>query len=201
MIVYAQTKRKEPVLAADRWEVVHTVELPRAEFIHFKNHLLDDYPFIAEHSDELHVDSNGNTKGLLVLCEGAADGILVNSEGSSYARYSAYLPGARSLLLLDRFPSLKSFCETMNSLVDKYMSIALAEQNNGWCSIDYTAVEAEVDQQWLDRGELAFCEDLFLDMLSERPEVAEISVCRNQIALTVREDNVRAGPFGQQLST
>ena len=92
------------------WEVEHVVELPPGEFRVFKEHLLEDYPFIAEHAQELHTDGHGIAHGMLVLCEGIDDGILVNSEGTSYARYAAYLSVARALSFMNRYPSLHDFC-------------------------------------------------------------------------------------------
>ncbi len=82
MIVKVIPQRKEPEIFAQPWEIEHIVELPPGEFLHFKEHLLEDYPFIAEHAKELHTDGHGITHGMLVLCEGIDDGILVNSEAS-----------------------------------------------------------------------------------------------------------------------
>ena len=61
--------------------------------------MLDDYDFIAKHEGNLHVEQDGVTNALLVLNAKTGEGILVNSEGSAYARYSAYLPFAGHILL------------------------------------------------------------------------------------------------------
>lgn len=53
---------------------------------------------IAKHADKLCVGSDGITNALLVLNEKTGEGILVNSEGYNYARYSAYLPFAKPYL-------------------------------------------------------------------------------------------------------
>lgn len=60
--------------------------------------MLDDYDFIAKHEGNLHVEQDGVTNALLVLNAKTGEGILVNSEGSAYARYSAYLPFAGHML-------------------------------------------------------------------------------------------------------
>ena len=57
--------------------------------------------------------------------------ILVNSEGFAYARYAAYLSGARTLALMNRYPSLRDFCVQMDTLVDKYVQQAVVEQEDG----------------------------------------------------------------------
>ena len=94
----AQFRRKEPVLQQDECEIEKVVELSREEFHHFKNNLLDDYDFISENSDLMCVDKTGTVHCILVLGDDYDEGILVNSEGSSYARYSALLPNARSYI-------------------------------------------------------------------------------------------------------
>ena len=65
---------------------------------YFSNHLLNDYDFIEQYADEMGVGSDGIVNALLVFNEKTGEGILVNSEGSSYARYSALLPNARSFI-------------------------------------------------------------------------------------------------------
>ena len=72
--------------------------LENNEWQHFTNNLLDDYDFIDRHSQRLCVGSDEVVNALLVLNKDGEDGILVNSEGSAYARYSAYLPFAGHLL-------------------------------------------------------------------------------------------------------
>lgn len=94
----AQFRRKEPVLQQDKCEIEKVVELTREEFHNFENNLLDDYNFISENNDLMRVDKTGTTHCILVLGDDYDEGILVNSEGSSYARYSALLPNARSFI-------------------------------------------------------------------------------------------------------
>lgn len=188
MIVYAQTKRKEPVMSADRWKIVHSVELPRDQFMHFKNHMLDDHPFIAEQSSELYVDRDGTTRGLLVLCEGSEDGILVNSEGSNYARYSAYLPGARSLLLLDSHPALKDFCQQMSAMVGKCTQYVLDSHAEGEAALGYLEIDLNAPPE-------GFSVPLFLKMLSERPEIESAETAFDGFRVTVAEPYIQnSGP-------
>ena len=94
----AQFRRKEPALQQDECEIEKVVELSREDFHNFKNNLLDDYDFISENSDLMCVDKTGTTHCILVLGDDYDEGILVNSEGSSYARYSALLPNARTFI-------------------------------------------------------------------------------------------------------
>ena len=141
MIVKVIPQRKEPEIKAQPWEIERIVELPPSEFRYLKEHLLRDHPCIAKHASELHMDGHGITHGMLVLCEGIDDGILVNSEGFAYARYSAYLSGARTLSLMNRYPSLRDFCVQMDGLVEKYVQQAVAEQEDGAFTLPYSDVE------------------------------------------------------------
>ena len=94
----AQLLRKESELRIDKCKVEAVVELDRAHFYDFKNHLFDNQEFIKEHKDLMYQDRDGISHCLLVLGEGEADGILVESEGSLYARYSALLPNGRDFM-------------------------------------------------------------------------------------------------------
>ena len=86
MIVKVTPQWREPEILAPPWEIVHTVELPPGEFRKFKEDLLQPQPFIMEHASEMYMDEHGVTHGMLVLCEGIDDGILVNSEGFAYRK-------------------------------------------------------------------------------------------------------------------
>jgi hypothetical protein len=64
----------------------------------FSKNMLADYDFIKNHVDLQYCDNDVLFHCLLVVGEDRKDGILVESEGSSYARYSAFLPNAADFL-------------------------------------------------------------------------------------------------------
>lgn len=94
----AHFHRKDPSILQSECEIEKVVELTREEFHNFKNNLLSNYDFIKENNDSMYVDRWGITHCLLVLGDDYEEGILVDSQGSSYARYSALLPNARSFI-------------------------------------------------------------------------------------------------------
>ena len=188
MIVKVIPQRKEPEIVVQPWEVEHVVELPPGEFRVFKEHLLEDYPFIAEHAQELHTDGHG-----------IDDGILVNSEGASYARYAAYLSGARTLSLMNRYPSLHDFCVGMDSLMEKYVQQAVAGQEDGGFTLSYSDLDEEVEQRVYDEDMVNFDRQLFLDMLSERPEFGEVETIQNEIYLTIAPEFVQEQAPGMSM--
>ena len=199
MIVKVISQWREPEILAPPWEIVHTVELPPGEFRKFKEDLLQAQPFIMEHANDLYVDNSGLTHGMLVLCEGIDDGILVNSEGFAYDRYAAYLSGARTLSLMNRYPSLHDFCVGMDSLVEKYVQQALAGQEDGGFTLSYSDLDAEVEQRVYDEDMVNFDRQLFLDMLSERPEFDEVETTQNEIYLTIAPEFVQEQAPGMSM--
>ena len=68
-----------------------TVTLSASQFDHFKKNLLRDYSFIEEHAERMYQDNDGVMHCIFVTAEESPYGILVESEGYNYARYSAYL--------------------------------------------------------------------------------------------------------------
>ena len=76
------------------------IELPSPRFKQFSRALLADYDFIAENKNAVRHDDDAR-HCLLVLDAGGKDGFLVDPQGYNYARYSAFVPNARSLLTPD----------------------------------------------------------------------------------------------------
>ena len=72
-----------------------------------------DYQFIAENTDLMYVehedDNSWISHCLLVMGESSDDGILVESEGADYARYSASQAGAKSYVREQICRSLMKF--------------------------------------------------------------------------------------------
>lgn len=92
MKINVPLRRKDTEIETNQCVVEKTVELSADWFDHFSQNLLNDYDFILENADRMYQEQNGINHCLLVLGEGRDDGILIESEGSSYARYSAFVP-------------------------------------------------------------------------------------------------------------
>jgi len=74
------------------------IKLNSREYDTFSKNMLADYDFIKDNIYLMYVDQEGTYHCLLVVGEDRPDGILVESEGSSYARYAAFLPNACDFL-------------------------------------------------------------------------------------------------------
>ena len=100
MILKADFRCKQVTPEVDDCVVEKAVELSTVEFDRFCRSMLERYPFIREVGASLHYDDEMR-HGFLVLGVGRNDGILVDPQGADYARYSAFIPNARSLLTPD----------------------------------------------------------------------------------------------------
>ena len=89
--------RKEPEITASKYCVEKVITLTAEEYAAFTQNLMHDYDFIREHVN-LMCEKDGVWHCLLVTSEDMEEGILVESEGSSYARYSAFVPSVKGLI-------------------------------------------------------------------------------------------------------
>ena len=100
MIIQAELKCKQTGCEAEPCAVDKAIALPSPRFKQFSRALLMDYDFIAENKSAIRHDGDA-WHCLLILDAGGTDGFLVDPQGYNYARYSAFVPNARSLLTPD----------------------------------------------------------------------------------------------------
>ena len=99
MIIQAELRRKQSEYEGEACVVDKVIELPAQRFRQFSRALLADYDFIAENKNAIRHDDARHC--LLILDAEGKDGFLVDPQGHNYARYSAFVPNARSLLTPD----------------------------------------------------------------------------------------------------
>jgi len=90
----ANFKRKalrDEVIPVDKFIIEKVIELPINEFNIFLDDMLDDYDFIKENKDLMYVDKDNIWHAIYVTAKDVDYGILIQSEGYGYARYSAFL--------------------------------------------------------------------------------------------------------------
>ena len=100
MIIQTELKRKQSEYAGEPCSVDKVIELPAQRFQQFSRALLADYDFIAENKTAIRHDTDSR-HCLLILDAKGTGGFLVDPQGYNYARYSAFVPNARSLLTSD----------------------------------------------------------------------------------------------------
>lgn len=109
----------------------------------------------------MYVDSEGTMHCLLVLDEdspnGTPDGILVESEGANYARYSSYLPNAN-------FLARAHIITMVNLMTDQ---AKLNTDSRIW-TCEYDEFADVLDMKVTEDGDVA---QIIIEALNERPDV------------------------------
>ena len=162
MIIQAELKCKQTGCEADPCAVDKVIELPSPRFRQFSRALLADYDFIEENKNAIRHD--GDTRHcLLILDADGTDGFLVDPQGHNYARYSAFVPNARSLLTpdmgIDR--SYLSLAEPWrDESRDEMLRMTLHVEGKP----DYTLV-LPADKEYLDAVKAYLDIDVFADAM------------------------------------
>lgn len=144
------------------------------EYKEFSNNLLDDRTFIADRKEEMYTDSAGQKHGLLVLNKDSGDGILINSEGYDYPRYTAFMP------------NIKPYIEQQISIVAEQIIKEAAENtSNGSWAIYFDEIEESYRLVVKEGNGIG---TMLLDHLTSRGEIAEIEVLDDCFDMTIYLD-------------
>ena len=162
MIIRAELKCKQTGCEADPCAVDKVIELPSQRFRQFSRALLADYDFIAENKNAVRHDDDAR-HCLLVLDVEGKDGFLVDPQGYNYARYSAFVPNARSLLTPDMGID-RSYLSPAEPWRDESRDemLRMTLRVNG--KPDYTLV-LPADEEYLDAVKAYLDIDVFADAL------------------------------------
>lgn len=97
MQIRAELRNKHTEINDENCIVADIIELPESEYASLYQNLLREREYFAQRA-KMEPFIDGQRSCVLVLGEGHEDGILIDSQGSSYARRSALIPGARTLV-------------------------------------------------------------------------------------------------------
>ena len=175
MELYAVFRNTEKEIHAEHCVVDKVLELTENEFSQFLRAPFADHDFIVQHKDFMCQDADGTWHSLLALGKNREDGVLVAAEGHSYA----FLPNARQLYLLGQYPSLKEFNRRMAETAERYAQQAVNRQQDGMYRI-------WTDELALEKNE----DDLFLRMLKERPEIADLENWDGELCMKLTPEYV-----------
>lgn len=131
--------------------------------------MLDDYDFISKYEGSLHVEQDGVTNALLVLNAKTGEGILVNSEGSAYARYSAYLPFAKPYLEYE-IARIADYCVTEGA----------GNTTDGVWAISFDEIYDHYGMEISKDGGLS---DMLVQQLKAMDEIEDVEVTEDEINL------------------
>jgi hypothetical protein len=95
----------------DEIKVEKVIVLDVDLFERFENNLLEDYDFIKDNVDLMYQDRDDVWHCLFITYSGSDYGILVESEGYYYARYSAYMELNEEIesMSWEEYPIFKKF--------------------------------------------------------------------------------------------
>lgn len=155
--------------------VIEGIELMNGdEFEEFSSNILEDRDFIIERKEEMYKDSMGQIHGLLALDMESGDGILIDSQGHKYARYTAFMP------------NIKSYIEQQISIVAEQIIREAAENtSNGSWAIYFDEIE---ESHGLVVKENNGIGTLLLDAITSRDEIAEVEILDDCFDVTIYLD-------------
>lgn len=154
-----------------------TVSVPAERFEEMLRHPMKEQDFLTQHRELMRQDSKGVNHCLLVTGRGRSDGLLVESEGYSYARYAAYVPEATAL----RYSSLSKINRELADAVDFIVADGTSQTTEGQWVLSFEELE---EQTGLCAAGKPFLQEIMGDMLCERPEVADLSIEENGFDVT-----------------
>ena len=111
--------------------VEKVITLYGRSFSELRDHPLRDDPHIAENRDLMYIDDNDAAHCLLMVDSDSGDGILVESEGSSYARKSQFISNARALVESNELTaSERKLHNNLKKMVDHIAELAHCGEKN-----------------------------------------------------------------------
>lgn len=159
-------------------EKVITLDGPRYDEFASKMHLR--YDFIRDNTALMHCDKNNVYHCLLIVGENREDGILIQSEGANYARYTALMPHASNIITAQKGgEALAKLNRALIGSVDKIVHEALiGPPNESRAFVDIFDLE---DKCGLNLAYNTSLINTICGMLDERPEVLDLELDKNLI--------------------
>jgi len=159
LFINAILNRKEFSFETERCKIEKIVKLTEEEYVEFANNMIKDYEFITQNKDKMFRDKQKIAHCILVVGEESKDGILIESEGADYARYSAFVPNINEYIRLK-----------LEKISDAIIKEGTEETSNGnyIFSIKGLAEEHGINIDCL-------IEDL-VNIIREREEVSDVEV-------------------------
>lgn len=155
------------------------ITVPQAEFDSLVRHPMNSNSHIAEHTAAMFQDEKG-MHCLLVLGEDSPDGLVIEAEGYDYARYAAYLPGARTLVKNE-----------VEQAIGYLLYDAMDCSPNGRGSVTPHEMECEMG---ISVREGSGFDELLLNALRSRGEVAEAAFNGTAFITTIKPEFIHAQP-------
>lgn len=119
--------RKDNEINAQHCKIEKIIELNHDDFNRFANHLMSEYEFLKENKDLMYVDQEEIRHCLLVIGNAHEHGILVDSSGAGYARYSAFMPNAREFIKQKQLINLIEDIYDLDHIKEERIKVMIVE--------------------------------------------------------------------------
>lgn len=167
-------ERKLSAIDAQPCVIEAIEEMDHERFENFCDNLLRDEQFIADRKEDMFVDSAGVVHGLLAMDTESGDGILIDSQGYDYARYTAFMP------------NIKEYVDKQISLVVEQIVKDAIEMSDE-CNYAFDCDGAE-KHYGLPVAENNGIGAMLLGMLKERDEFSDIEVEGDVFYLKLKDE-------------
>ena len=167
MIYKAQFETKRNRVDFDECDIKFSVGLSKEDFDHLRTNLLEESKFIKPYLHMLDRTAEVD-QAILFTCDDEKYGLIVIPSDTGYAKYTAFVPDARRMPAHMQYSSLDQHDEEMTRIVGLYSQRALRDQEDGEYNLDFD----EIYDEFKFRD---FNQNLFLDMLRDRPEFDDIN--------------------------
>ena len=122
LIINANLNYKASGYMRDKCVVEKVIEIPETDFKRLLAAPLEDKYYIKQYRKLMGVDEDSTSHCILVIDCHNGDGMLIESEGYNYARYSQYIPNAREIVKAhEQVSALDSLKTHMDSCVDRWL--------------------------------------------------------------------------------
>lgn len=165
--------RKEPALTPKPVKIDAVVSLQAEQYHKFTQNLLTDYDFIHDNIDNMYVDRQDATHCLLVLGNGESDGVLVDSQGSDYARYVSFLPNAYDFIQ-----------NNIQTIADEIIGEKAMETQHGTSIVSFDELSERFDTP-ITSGN--YFGKAILAELKTRDKLSNVAADENNISFTFAE--------------
>lgn len=158
--------RKEPCYEPKPCIVERVVEMSAGAFAKLISKPLDDHYLIKKNANLMYKD-NEFYHCILAVDKLNGDGLLIEAEGSGYARYSQYIPHAMDIISQhDMTPAQKAFQEAIKEIAHDLLSE----------SGEKTEVNYSLDELLLNAGFRRIIKDSVCDAFQAMPEVGSVEI-------------------------
>ena len=171
LIINTSLLRKESCFEPKPCLVEKVVEMPAAAFARLISRPLDDQYVIAQNKPLMYCD-NEFYHCILAVDMHNGDGLLIESEGSNYARYSQYIPHAREIVAAHK--QTMSFSQ-LKDIVTDFVNNAVSESAD---KETLTVNLQDLTESPLVHETLMKCVS---EVLCDHPEIASCSLSGNTL--------------------